>query len=152
MLYYKYCILVFYNKKLNALYVYSCCLIYFKNVPCDKKLNPLYVCFYIVSFIGGSSVRHSQAYRKGYRYPRNLFFMIPWYVNGWWRFENDSYGCTVEDREETLEYSMTVMNLPFAIYLNMSTTTETGHAGSDNDQGIVRNSSGTFTVEHSYQQ
>ena len=78
--------------------------------------------------------------------------MIPWYVNGWWRFENDSYGCTVEDREETLEYSMTVMNLPFAIYLNMSTTTETGHAGSDNDRGIVRNSSGTFTVEHSNQQ
>ena len=78
-----------------------------------------------------------QAYRKGYRYPQYLFFMIPWYVNGWWRFEEDSYGCTVAEREETLEYSMTVMNLPFAIYLNMSTNTDTGHEGTDNGRGMV---------------
>ena len=63
--------------------------------------------------------------------------MIPWYVNGWWRFEADSYGCTVAEREDTLEYSMTVMNLPFAAYLNMSTTTDTGHEGTDNGRGMV---------------
>jgi gamma-aminobutyric acid type B receptor len=78
-----------------------------------------------------------EAYRKGYRYPRHLFFMIPWYVNGWWRFEAGSYGCTVAEREDTLEYSMTVMNLPFAAYLNMSTTTDTGHEGTDNGRGMT---------------
>ena len=70
--------------------------------------------------------RRPQAHRRGYRYPRYLFFMIPWYVSGWWRFEPDSYGCTVAERETTLEFSITVMNLPFAIYLNESTVTETG--------------------------
>ena len=76
--------------------------------------------------LSGNIIIFSQAYRKGYRYPQYLFFLIPWYVDGWWRFEPDSYGCSVEERETTLEYSMTIMNLPFASFINSSTVTETG--------------------------
>ena len=75
---------------------------------------------------------HIQGYRKGYTYPRYMFFTIPWYVRDrWWMFEPDSYGCTVEERETVLEYSLILMNLPFAIFLNMTTETDTGY-------GLVR--------------
>ena len=64
-------------------------------------------------------------------YPQYVFFAIPWYVDGWWRFDNESYGCTPEEREEVLEHSITLMNLPFARFLNDSIVTETGN-------GLVR--------------
>ena len=74
-----------------------------------------------------SHVLFAQAYRQGYMYPRYVFFAIPWYVDRWWTVEEDSYGCTVEQREEVLEYSITLMNLPFAKFLNGSLETDTGN-------------------------
>lgn len=68
-----------------------------------------------------------EAYRQGYMYPRYVFFAIPWYVDRWWTVEEDSYGCTVEQREEVLEHSITLMNLPFAKFLNGSLETDTGN-------------------------
>lgn len=69
-----------------------------------------------------------EAYRQGYMYPRYVFFAIPWYVDGWWRPGNDSYGCTVEQREEVLEHSITLMNQPYARFLNGSQMeTDTGN-------------------------
>ena len=47
-------------------------------------------------------------------------------MDDWWKVGEDDYGCTVEQLKEVLEYSLSLVNLPFAKYLNENITTETG--------------------------
>ena len=47
-------------------------------------------------------------------------------MDEWWAEDPDEYGCTVEQLEEVLEHSLSLVNLPFAKYLNKTNTTETG--------------------------
>lgn len=68
----------------------------------------------------------TQAYRQGYSYPRYLFFTISWYAEEWWTKGVEEYGCTAEEMERVLKYSMTLLILPYARYVDNSTQTDTG--------------------------
>ena len=67
----------------------------------------------------------SQAYKNGYRYPRYLFFTISWYGREWWISDIEQYGCTAEQMEQVLQYTLSIVFLPTAEYLDPDLTTDT---------------------------
>lgn len=66
-----------------------------------------------------------QAYKLGYTYPRYTFLTIAWYAQRWWTLEPEKYGCTAMEFEEVLEYSLSLLHLPYAKFLDQERETDT---------------------------
>ena len=96
-------------------------------------------CFQHFWYLDIHVLQQSQAYKQGYTYPRYLFFTISWYSERWWFNDIEKYGCTGQQMEEVLQYSMTLLILPYARYRDRSLRTDTGG-------GLVRQSSFYFPV------
>ena len=57
-----------------------------------------------------------QAYRQGIKYPQYFFLLYGWYAANWWvgSPEDDRmYGCTAEERQSVLPYSLAPLTAEF---------------------------------------
>ena len=63
-----------------------------------------------------------QAYQRGLRYPRHLFLTYGWYVQEWWRVEDQNLSCTAQERESVLNRTLAFLQFDFIEDLDMSTS------------------------------
>lgn len=63
----------------------------------------------------------SQAYEKNMKYPRFLIILMGWYEGKWWLRESDE-SCSSKEREEILEYALSVHHFTYRIPNNLTTT------------------------------
>ena len=71
---------------------------------------------------------HPQAYSRSLHYPRHLFLTYGWYVQDWWKVEDQN--CTAQQRESVLSMSLSLLQFDFLEDHNLIT-----------DTGIVSSSS-----------
>ena len=81
---------------------------------------------------------HPQASkREELHYPRHLFLTYGWYVQGWWKVEDQN--CTAQQRESVLNMSLSLLQFDFLEDRNLTT-----------DTGIVSSSSCLLALHSPY--
>ena len=64
-----------------------------------------------------------QAYHLGLHYPSHLLLTYAWYAPNWWKDEDQSFSCTVQQRESVLNRSLTFLQYDFLQDRNLTTDT-----------------------------
>ena len=67
-----------------------------------------------------------QASKQKLHYPRHLLLTYGWYVQEWWRVEDQNLNCTAQERENVLNRTLALLQFDFIKDLDMSTETSTG--------------------------
>lgn len=71
---------------------------------------------------------NSQAYHRGYRYPRYLFLTYRWYSNNWWLMEteNENLTCSQQERQVVLPSMLAFLHYPYLEFEGLNVVTDTG--------------------------